>query len=66
MIKLFAQAVTLTTANTIERDVRTLEAAVNSFIKNPNITPIKTELQQFLSGGTQYLVVLLDYNPTNI
>lgn len=62
MVKIFVQSVTTTSVNTIQRDLRSLEDQVNDFVKNPQVLPQSSILQQFFVGGTQFLTILLDYN----
>lgn len=62
MVKLFMQTLDLSDPATIQRDLRSTEDQVNTFIKIGSVQPIDTQFQVVEFGGVRYACVLLEYN----
>ena len=62
MIHLIDQVVTFTTAQTTERDIRSLEDNVNQFTQKPEITVSRQEFQVYTEGANTHAMVMLEYS----
>lgn len=64
MVKLFLQTLDLSDPATIQRDLRSTEDQVNSFIRQGSVQPIDVQFQVVEFGGVRYACMLLEYNIT--
>ena len=62
MIHVVLQEIDLGASATIQRDVKTLEDDMNSFIRNPDVTARDVEVRQFESSGSVYMVASVNYD----
>ena len=61
MIKLFLKQVDMTSSNTIQRDLRTLEDEANAFTKLGSVTVQSTKAEPFVNGTDNFILVSLEY-----